>query len=104
MSEICLVHLVWKPLGPQPFRDFIASYKRNPAGVEHRLVIAFNGFDGETDLREYRDILAGVEHEWFLVSPPTQDIPVYFKAAERFSYRYFCFLNSYSVILDEAWL
>lgn len=104
MSEICLVHLVWKPLGPQPLRDFVASYRRNSAGVEHRLVIAFNGFDNETDLREYRDVLAGVEHEWFVVSPPTQDLPVYFKAAESFGDRYFCFLNSYSVILDQGWL
>jgi hypothetical protein len=29
MAEICVVHLVWKPLGLKPLRDFIASYKRN---------------------------------------------------------------------------
>jgi hypothetical protein len=104
MSEICLLHLVWKPLGIRPLRDFVASYKRGPGGVGHRLVVAFNGFDGESDLREYREVLAGVEHESLVVSPPTQDLPVYFMAAERFDDRYFCFLNSYSVILDDAWL
>jgi hypothetical protein len=104
MSEICLIHLVWKPLGLEPFRDFITSYRRNSAGVDHRLVVAFNGFDSETDLREYREILAGVVHESFVVSPSTQDLPVYFKAAQKFDDRYFCFLNSYSVILDQGWL
>jgi hypothetical protein len=104
MSEVCLVHLVWKPFGPQPFRDFVASYERHAAGVGHRLVVAFNGFDGESDLREYREVAAGVGHDSFLVSPPTQDIPVYFRAAREYDHRYFCFLNSYSVILDDGWL
>ena len=104
MSEICLVHLVWKPFGAGRLREFVESYRRNPGGAPHRLVVAFNGFESEGELGEWREALEGVEHEWFLVSPPTQDIPVYFQAAERFADRYFCFLNSYSVILDEAWL
>jgi hypothetical protein len=104
MSKICVVHLVWKPLGLQPLRDFLASYQRNPGGMNHRLVVAFNGFDREQELRPYRMELEGVPHEWFMVSPPTQDIPVYFEAAKRFTSTYFCFLNSYSVLLDEEWL
>jgi hypothetical protein len=104
MPDICIVHLVWKPLGLKPLRDFIASYKRNPGGVRHRLVVAFNGFDGEQELGPYREVLEGVPYEWFLVSPPTQDIPVYFETAKRFGDRYFCFLNSFSVILEDEWL
>jgi hypothetical protein len=104
MAEICLLHLVWKPLGVEPFRDFIASYKEKPPGVEHRLVIAFNGFENEAEAHEYRDLLGSVAHDRTIVSPPTQDLPVYFKALETFDEKYFCFLNSYSVILDEGWL
>lgn len=104
MAEICLVHLVWKPLGLQTFRDFITSYKRMDAGVEHRLVVAFNGFDAENDLLEYRSLLEGVTYEWFRISPGTQDLPVYFKTAKEFSDKYLCFVNSYSVILAEGWL
>jgi hypothetical protein len=104
MAEICVVHLVWKPLGVRPLRDFLASYERNLGGVAHRLVVAFNGFGGESELGEYREALAGVGHEWFMVRRTAQDIPVYFEAAERFGERYFCFLNSHSMLLDPEWL
>lgn len=104
MSEICLVHLVWKPLGLSPLRAFLDSYRRTAGGPPHRLVVAFNGFRREGELEEYRALLAGIPHEWFLVSPPAQDIPVYFAAAERADCRHLCFLNSHSIILDEDWL
>jgi hypothetical protein len=32
------------------------------------------------------------------------DIQPYFAAAKTFDYDYFCFLNSFSVLLDEDWL
>ena len=104
MGAVRVVHLVWKPLGLDPLRDFLASYQTHPAGLDHKLVVVFNGFDGEAELGEWREALAGVEHDWLLVSPPTQDIPAYFEAARRLDCEYLCFLNSYSVILDSEWL
>ena len=104
MSEICVVHLVWEPLGVEPLREFVASYRRHPGGVAHRLVVAFNGFGSEAELGEYREALAGVEHERLLVWPPTQDIPAYFSAARRLECEYLCFLNSHSRPLDPGWL
>ena len=104
MSEVCVVHLVWKPLGLAPLRNFVESYRRNNGGLRHRLVLAFNGFADEAELREYHEVLEGIEYEWFRVYPSTQDIPVYFAAARKFENRFFCFVNSHSVLLDASWL
>src|SRR5438876_1138280 len=100
MADNCVVHLVWKPLGLQPLRNFVESYRRHRGGVSHRLVMAFNGFAADSELEEYHQALAGIAYEWFRVYPSTQDIPVYFAAARRYECKYLCFLNSYSVLLD----
>src|ERR1041384_2407308 len=104
MPDICVVHLVWKPLGLQPLRSFVESYKRNRGGINHRLTVVFNGFADDAELRDYHDELTGVESECCRISPATQDIPAYFAAASRFDCEYLCFLNSYSVLLDGEWL
>lgn len=104
MEGICVVHLVWAPLGIEPLRDFVSSYRRTPAGVDHRLIVIFNGFRREEDTRPYRALLDGLSHETLFVSPPTQDLPTYFAAARKFEADYFCFLNSYSVLLAAGWL
>jgi hypothetical protein len=104
MTEICVVHLVWKPLGLKPLQDFLTSYQQQSAGIDHRLVIAFNGFDSEAEFAEYRAALAGVPYESLVISPPTQDIPAYFTAARTLECEHLCFLNSYSVLLNKEWL
>jgi hypothetical protein len=100
---IALVHLVWGPLGPQPLRRFIASYKAHPAGVEHELVVLLNGTKPEASemlLAELRD----VDHRVLTLAQPVQDLAAYRAAAERLEHSQICFLNSYSVILAPAWL
>ncbi|MBV8856067.1 MAG: hypothetical protein JOZ02_03820, partial [Acidobacteria bacterium] len=104
MTDICVVHLVWKPLGVEPLRHFLASYREHPGGVPHRLVMLFNGFGGEGELGPWLAELEGVEHERLLTPRPTQDIPAYFEAARRLECEYLCFINSHSVILDGEWL
>ena len=104
MSEICVVHLVWAPLGLAPFSEFITSYRENQGGLEHQLVIVFNGFDTERGLDEYDALLDHVAYRSLVMPQPTFDLPAYFAAAKSFKYKYFCFLNSYSIILDADWL
>jgi hypothetical protein len=104
VADICVVHLVWKPLGLLPLRNFLSSYKQNSGGLPHRLVILFNGFNGEDELGPYHAEMEGLPYEWLMISPATQDIPAYFAAAKRFDSGYFCFLNSYSMLLDNEWL
>jgi len=104
MPNICVVHLVWKPLGPRPFHDFLASYRRNPGGIDHRLIIVFNGFRNESELSEYRGALSEIPHDSIMTGSSLQDIPAYFSAARKLDCEYLCFLNSYSEMLDPEWL
>ncbi len=103
-EDICVVHLVWKPLGIEPLRSFLASYRELPGGVPHRLLVVYNGFAPGADLGAYRRALAGVAHDTLILPAPVQDIPAYFAAAAEARERYVCFLNSHSVLLDPLWL
>lgn len=103
-SDVCVVHLVWAPLGLDPFRAFLDSYRRHPAGLAHRLLIVFNGFASRPEAEPYLGLLEGTEHAQLWLSQPVQDIAAYLHAAESCPERWLCFLNSYSVILGANWL
>ncbi len=103
-ESVCVAHLVWAPLGLPPFERFLASYRANPGGVPHRLLVVYNGFAPGADLGAYRRALAGVAHDTLILPAPVQDIPAYFAAAAEARERYVCFLNSHSVLLDPLWL
>lgn len=98
-----VVHLVWGPLGPSRLRAFIDSYRRHPAGLEHELVVLFNGVG-----REQRAVmlaeLAGVEHTLLTLEQPVQDLLAYSQAAARLEHGRICFMNSYSVLRAPDWL
>lgn len=104
MSNIGLVHLVWRPLGLAPFKEFIESYRRNSGGLDHDLRLVFNGFRDSSQLTAYHQLLGNLAYSSLMLPHPVQDIPAYFAAAEHFDCDYLCFLNSHSVILDERWL
>jgi len=106
MKELCVVHLVRAHNGIEPFRRFLESYRVNPGGIEHDLLIVFKGFGQPQDTAEYRELLVPFRYATIDVSDEGFDITAYFAAFKRYSeqYRYFCFLNSYSVILDGDWV
>lgn len=106
MKELCVVHLVRAHNGIEPFRCFLESYRANPGGIEHDLLIVFKGFGEPQDTEEYRELLVPFRYATLDVSDEGFDITAYFAAFKRYSkqYRYFCFLNSYSVILDRDWV
>jgi hypothetical protein len=104
MQEICVVHLVWVPLGVEPFKKFLLSYSTYRAGMDHDLLIVFNGFKSEQELVEYKNLLSDYKYKSLLLWKFRLDIESYFAASKNFKYKYFCFLNSYSRILDHEWL
>src|SRR4051794_37256978 len=103
MAEVCVVHLVWAPLGPEPVARFATSYRAHPGDLAPRLVILLNGFDRE-DPAPYLAPFAGLEHETIAISPPTLDLPAYAQAARMLDASDLCFVNSHSVVLHEGWL
>ena len=104
MSSVCVVHLVWKPLGVESLNNFISSYKQNRGELDHQLLIVFNGFKNDSELDSYLGLLEGLSYSPLILSRSVQDIPAYYAAARGVSSEFICFLNSYSVLLDEAWL
>jgi len=101
---ICVVHLVWGPLGVGPLHRFRDSYLRHPAGVEHRLLVLYNGVAAGADLADWESELADVQHELLRTDRPVQDLDAYRYAAERTDADSLCFMNSYSVLLADGWL
>jgi hypothetical protein len=98
-----VVHLVWGPLGLSPVREFLSSYRRYGAGIEHELVVLLNNVEDRMRA-ELEAELEGVEHRLLEIPEPVQDLTAYAQAAERLEHRRLCFLNSYSTILAHGWL
>jgi len=100
---IALVHLVWGPLGPEPLRTFLRSYRERPAGAEHELVVLMNGVS-DAQRPQLLSELGGVEHRVLTLEEPMQDLAAYLRAAQLLEHERLCFLNSYSEILVPDWL
>jgi hypothetical protein len=101
-----VVYLLWAPLGEDVVRRFADSYRAHTAGVEHRLVVVCNGFDGPNDARlvAARRGLEGIEFATIVLDDPVLDLAAYRIAAEQLSPARCCFLNSFSTIRAPHWL
>lgn len=74
--------------------------------MDHDLLIVFKGFNAQDARDEFQHLLAQVRHLTFEMPDIGFDITAYFEVAKQYKakYRYFCFLNSFSIIQDHAWL
>ena len=104
MSIIGVAHLVRAKNGIEPFRRFLDSYRAHPAGCDHELLLLCKGFRTRSELQPYQELLHDIRCRALWLPDVGFDIRPYFVAARRFSHPYFCFLNSYSVILADGWL
>jgi hypothetical protein len=104
MSEICVFHLVRIGHPISDFQNFLSSYGKYPAGFDHDLVIIFKGFNNDSELKQYNELLVGVKHQPLFIPDIGFDIETYFTVSKYFNANYILFLNSYSVILDTQWL
>lgn len=103
-SGIAVVHLVREQNGGGPVARFITSYRAEPAGIEHELVVAFKGFRDCRPGVAYREILGGVEYRPIFLPDAGLDIGSYFAAARVLKASFLCFLNSYSTVIAPGWL
>lgn len=104
VGKIAVVHLVWKGSGLQPLYDFISSYKENPGGVAHDLVLVFKGFSSSLSRQNYLPVLGDIRHKVIELADSGCDIDSYFAAARALEHEYLCFLNSSSRVSDKDWL
>jgi hypothetical protein len=105
-SEICVVHLIRKKNGIEPLKKYLESYCKNKVNCKHELLFIFKGFSRQENIEEYYSLLQNfnLAYKSMFFRDFGFDIRPYFKAVHAFEYKYFCFLNSYSYILDENWL
>ena len=102
MPAVCLVHLLWGPLGPEPAARFGAAYRAVDPGVEHRFVALYNGFDG--DVSDVRDALGVTPDQEIRMDRRVQDLVAYRRALDAVSCERVAFLNSWSEPLADRWL
>jgi hypothetical protein len=103
---IALAHLVWAPLGPEPLRAFVRSYRDHPAGAEHELIVVLNGLGSPGSLThaQLQAELEGVEHTLLELERPMLDLAAYLEASRFARQETICFVNSYGVVLADRWL
>jgi hypothetical protein len=77
---------------------------RHSAGVDHRLLVLFNGFGPDQDITPWQRCLDQVRHDELRIPTPTLDLTAYRQAVEHLPAAQYCFLNSYSVIRQDGWL
>lgn len=104
MADICVAHLVRSRNGLAPFKKFLESYARHSAGTDHDLLIIYKGFSSCSEVFEYESLLETFPHKNLFVRDVGYDIRPYFLAAKKLDYKYFMFMNSFSVILADNWL
>jgi hypothetical protein len=102
--RLCVAHLVRAANGLQPFHAFLDSYRTQPAGRDHELVLLLKGFESDAAAQPYLDAAADITSEVLRVSDVGLDLSAYFTLAGRLDAGAFCFLNSHSRVLARGWL
>lgn len=104
-NTICIVYLSYVPFGTDFLKSFLKSYKEHDAGIEHKLIILFNGYNEEKNLIPFIEILNQSSVAYSTIEFPEKfDISAYFFAAQQQFSDYFLFLNTYSQFLHKNWL
>jgi hypothetical protein len=99
-----LVHLVWAPLGIEPFERFVSSYRAHPAGLEHRLVLVFKEFGDARRSAAWDALAEQVAHRRVDMPDPALDLAAYRRVAVGSDAARLCFTNSAAVVLADGWL
>ena len=98
-----VLHLVWGPLGPDPLRTFVRSYRERDAGATHDLVVVFNGVQDGARNRLLSE-LEGTRHRLIELERPVLDLVAYAQACAMIDHSRVCVLNSHSRLRADGWL
>jgi hypothetical protein len=104
MSDTAAMYLLWGPLGAEPLERFAESYRRHPAGADHRLVVLLKHVR-PANLRDRCEVVArDLGAECLDIPGIGLDLDAYRMAADRVAAPVLCFLNTASEILGAGWL
>jgi hypothetical protein len=103
-ATVGVVYLAWHALGPASFQRFADSYRRQPAGCSHDLIVIYAGFDQQQSLHEAVSIFRDLPHIALEMPEIRQDIGYYLETSQRVPHDYLCFLNTYTELSVPNWL
>ena len=103
-AAIGVVYLARCAEGAPAFRRFADSYRRQPAGRDHQLVVIYKGFVQQRDRLEARAVFDDLPHLGIELDDSGFDIGAYLEASRRVTHDYLCFLNTYSELAVSGWL
>ena len=102
--SVALVHLTSASLGPDPFRAFLDAHRRHPPGVEHELVVVYNGFADAAGAAAMLELAGDVPHTPVYLPEWQIDLVAYRRAVERLSADRVCLVNASAEPLVDGWL
>ena len=103
-EAIGVVYLARCAEGAPAFRRFADSYRRQPAGRDHQLIVIYKGFVQRRDRLEARAVFDDLPHLGIELDDSGFDIGAYLEASRRVTHDYLCFLNTYSELAVSGWL
>jgi hypothetical protein len=101
-GRLAVVYLARFAEGPKPVVNFIRSYNRHSAGIDHDLVVIRKGFS--TENTEQDKILGSLFSHTISISDDGFDITAFAKAAAQLPHEHVVFLNTFSEIVSDSWL
>lgn len=105
-ASVSVLYLCWLPYGVDCFQDFVDSYKKFDAGIDHDLVIVFKGWTQPDDTLPFIRILqaGNIKFHQLSYTGDNLDVSTYYWAAQQLHAEYILFLNTRSRILAVNWL
>src|SRR5262245_4880519 len=94
MPDLAVVHVVRAAYGPDQLRGFLEAYDARPAGIAHRLVLAFKGFDRAPLPPAFEELVRGRDAILLHFADAGFDIGTYQDVWTTLDANAFCFLNS----------
>jgi hypothetical protein len=104
MNRLGLVYLLRDRNGPEPVRAFVESYRQCRGGIPHELLVLCKGFGSVQETSAYDPLWAGLAHRRMVVPDRGYDLEAYFRVLADPACSRFCFVNSFSEVLDPDWL
>ena len=103
-DRIAVIYLARQAEGIAPLQKFVDSYVRNPAGIEHQLVVVYKGFDRVNELNAAKSVFVSLPHFGFEISDEGFDVNAYLEAARSLDQDYVCCINTFTEIACAGWL
>jgi hypothetical protein len=103
-KKIAVFYLARCAEGTQAIREFVESYRKFEAGLDHDLVIIFKGYTSRKKQRLAEKEFEGLNYLAIELVDEGFDLGSYHKAARKVSHEYILCLNTFSQILTDHWL